>query len=66
MIGKLIYCAKHRENGWERAFQWAETNIAESEKAYVLSALKEEQSRTTNDIQTSEPANDTEVNHEAA
>lgn len=39
MVAKLVAHATNRERGWERAFQWVDTNLAGEDKAYAESAL---------------------------
>lgn len=42
MVTKLIAHAQHRENGWERALEWVNTNLAGSDKAYAAAALQKQ------------------------
>ena len=44
LVGKLISHAQRRSDGWERAQQWVESNLAAQDRTYALSRL--EMSRT--------------------
>lgn len=42
MVTKLIAHAQHRENGWERALEWVNTNLTGADKAYAEATLQKQ------------------------